>query len=281
MGRKRVKELSASDLWLLLECAYFHDTGMALSNEEIRELWTGNNEFKSFLYTAMENNDFVKKQAALYYKQMNDLLAGRKLSGPKIEFPLDWPVEMEKNITLLTGEFIRKNHPQKARENMERRTGENESRKINNVIGKRLNILVGKVSELHGGEYADIRKKLKYKELGFGTDYLHPQFAAVMLRLGDLLDIDNNRFNVRAIEHFGKLPVLSETHYKKHKALTNFCIEEQQIMAESFSDTEEVCRVTGEWFQWLDSEVNNIICGRNGRGMHQQSVSNWKELEKP
>ena len=67
----------------------------------------------------METNDFDKKQAALYYKQMNDLLAGRKLSGPKIEFPLDWPVEMEKNITLLTGEFIRKNHPQKARENME------------------------------------------------------------------------------------------------------------------------------------------------------------------
>ena len=79
LGRKRVKELSASDLWLLLECAYFHDTGMALSNEEIRELWTGNDEFKSFLYTALETNDFDKKQAALYYKQMNDLLSGRKL----------------------------------------------------------------------------------------------------------------------------------------------------------------------------------------------------------
>lgn len=263
LGRKRVKELSVSDLWLLLECAYFHDTGMALSNEEIRELWTGNKEFKVFLYKAMEANDYDKKQAALYYKQMNELLTGRKLSGAKIEFPLDWPIEMEKHITVLTGEFIRKNHPKKARENMEHKIWENDSNKEKDIIGKRLNILVGKISELHGEDYANIKTKLKYKELGFATDYLHPQFAAVMLRLGDLLDMDNDRFNVRAIEHFGKLPALSEIHYKKHKALTDFCIDERQIMAESFSESEEVCRVTGEWFQWLDSEVNNLICDWN------------------
>lgn len=264
LGRNRVKLLSASDLWLLLECAYFHDIGMALNNEEIREVWKDNQDFKVFLNTSLEANDIDLREAAEYYKHMDNLLHKWEKADKYVhEFPDGWPVDMERNILILTAEFIRKKHPLRAMENMSRRIQKANDNKTEEVIGERLCTLIGKVSELHGGEYGEIHEKLKYQEAGFGTDYLHPQFAAVMLRLGDLLDMDNNRFNIRSIEHFGSLPYLSELHYKKHKALTNFCINERQIMAEAYSDLEEVCQVTSSWFQMLESEVNNLICDWN------------------
>ncbi len=264
LGRNRIKYLSTSDLWLLLECAYFHDIGMAMTHEDMKTLWAADENFQAFVRGAVEANDSEQQIAALRFEQMNNLLQGKKQTDgmedkPKIEFGSGWPSEITRNILLLTCEYIRERHPQRAREKMKERLREKIEDKILNVIDDRLSNLVGMVSELHYKGFDSIAKTLKYQEVGFETEYLHPQFAAAMLRLGDLLDMDNNRFNVRSIDHFGELPSLSKLHYEKHKALTHFNISPNCIMAEAHSDDEKVCRVTEEWFHWLDEEVNDLI----------------------
>lgn len=47
IGKAAVAEkLSVGDLWLLLECAYFHDIGMTLTSAGRRALWRDNDEFR-------------------------------------------------------------------------------------------------------------------------------------------------------------------------------------------------------------------------------------------
>ena len=57
--------------------------------------------------------------------------------------------------------------------------------------------------------------ELPHETNGFGSDYAHPRFAAMLLRLGDLLDVDNGRFNMVAEEMIGGLPATSEAHKGK------------------------------------------------------------------
>lgn len=38
LGIDKIKELSSLDIWLLLEAAYIHDSGMFITREEVEEL---------------------------------------------------------------------------------------------------------------------------------------------------------------------------------------------------------------------------------------------------
>lgn len=263
LGRNRVKLLSTSDLWLLLESAYFHDIGMALSDAEIRNIWTSD-EFRTYLLEALVANDIDAKCAANYYLQMDNILNGRKklsdLDNQKeIEFLAEWPIDLKRNINILTAAYIRGKHPQRSKAFMEEQSDDTTS----HVIKNRMDRLVGLISELHGMDFSDIRKVVVYQDLGFDTEYLHPQFVAAMLRLGDLLDMDNNRFNVRAIKHFGRLPILSQYHYEKHRAICHFSVTPERIEAQAVSNDDHVCQEVSKWFQWLDEEVKNLSCDWN------------------
>ncbi len=113
-----------------------------------------------------------------------------------------------------------------------------------------------------GGDYSDILR-LPPCEKGFGNSRIHPRFVAALLRMGDLLDMDNNRFNVRAIEHFGALPYMSSLHYKKHRDITHISIRPERIEAEAVCTEPEVCVVINSWFTMLSEEIKNLICHWN------------------
>lgn len=71
--------------------------------------------------------------------------------------------------------------------------------------------------------------ELPYETNGFGSDYAHPRFVAMLLRLGDLLDVDNGRFNAAAEEVIGGLPESSVAHKEKHEATKHLLITPEQI----------------------------------------------------
>ena len=271
LGRNRVKKLSCSDLWLLLESAYFHDIGMALSAEERKKILS-DSDFKDFVNSALMGSEIDEKEASTYLKQAENLLNNKEqLHGldtdTKMEFNDSWSMDVAKKANILIASYIRRSHPKRSRLFMESMSNnENDDIKYDkneSIIKERLNNLVAQISELHGKNFKDIYTSTVYQDLGFDTEYLHPQFAAAMLRLGDLLDMDNNRFNVRAIEHFGDLPILSSYHYEKHKAIYHYSISSQQIEALAISDKGNVCHEVSKWFRWLKEEVENLICDWN------------------
>lgn len=266
LGRNRVKMLSCSDLWLLLESAYFHDIGMALTDAERREILS-DDEFKKFVNSVLIGNSIDEREASNYLKQAENRLNGKSqtdgIEGNEgVEFTDCWPADVSKNASILIASYIRKTHPQRSKKFMNSLLVCEDTQKNDSEIKERLNRLVALVSELHGKNFKDIYTVVHH-DLGFDTEYLHPQFAAAMLRLGDLLDLDNNRFNIRAIEHFGDIPILSSYHYEKHKAIYHFSIDEEKIEVSAYSDKDNVCREVGKWFNWLKKEVEDLICDWN------------------
>lgn len=267
LGKQRIMLLSASDLWLMLESAYFHDIGMASTYDEIKEMWESQ-EFRIYLGEVLAGNDIDLEIAANYYVQMDNLLHRREqmerlASEDEIRFLDGWPVEFERKIMILTADYVRRNHAQRSENFMKKMLEKTRNYGKNIILKERMGQLVAKVSGLHGRDYQDIENILPYHALGFDNRHMHPQFIAVMLRIGDLLDMDNNRFSFYELEHFGELPATSGYHYKKHEAIYHFAIDHRQIEASAMSDDYEVCKVISEWFQYLKENVEDLICDWN------------------
>ena len=79
LGDNQIRKLSATDIWMLLFSAYFHDIGMFVSKNDISEL-INNEEFLAFLKKSQtdKNSDvypyailFCIKDNKLYYKKEN------------------------------------------------------------------------------------------------------------------------------------------------------------------------------------------------------------------
>lgn len=263
LGKKRVDLLSAGDLWLLLEAAYSHDAGMAMNYDEVLKLWNEDEEFQEYVWECIEDDFGDLSKAALYYKEADNILRNRsKMENledyEEVYYDRDWPVLSQKYILILVTEYIRRKHTQR----VERLFDEVDSCR-ETVVQPRLYRVAVMVSQMHGKNYNDIFSMLKYRTKGFGSGSIHPQFAAAMLRIGDLLDIDNNRFNLYAIAHFGRLPMASMLHLKKHKAITHISISESEISAEAHTDEYEVGLLTNDWFKMIENEVKTLICNWN------------------
>ena len=100
----------------------------------------------------------------------------------------------------------------------------------------------------------------------------HPRFIAAMIRIGDLLDLDNGRFSNDFESYYqydNFVPELSKIHYLKHEAISHFFINQNNIEIEAHCNgefAEQVARVLMNWINWLDSECrflnkewNNIV----------------------
>ena len=87
------------------------------------------------------------------------------------------------------------------------------------------------------------------------ADYAHPRFLAQMLRMGDLLDADNNRFNASNEIVFGEIPESSRNHWKKHMSARHILIAPDIIEYRADCSKPEVYRETRNFLSWLKTEV--------------------------
>ena len=269
LGKERVDKLSIGDLWLLLESAYSHDMGMNLRYEELVNLWK-RSEFREYI-EAVIHDERPGHDAVAFYKVVDNLLNSRvrfdnlehylerhpEVADQYCNIDESWPVAMERGIQEIVSEFIRQEHAKRLQDSINKLDENSDP-----IVPIRLYKLMVRVCICHGGTYNDILK-LPSCEKGFGNSRIHPRFAAALLRMGDLLDMDNNRFNVRAIEHYGILPYMSSLHYKKHRDITHLAIRPDRIEAEAVCTEADVCVVINNWFSMLSEEIKNLICHWN------------------
>ena len=266
LGKWRIDRLSIGDVWLFLNAAYGHDIGMLIRYREVIDLWRNDSDFAAYLENVMKNPDSDMQEAALFYKQLQNVLHDRKqMDGIEedlykiYELTNDWPVIIRKNVMMLTSDYMRKHHQERSQkffDNLAETLGIN-------IAENRLYQLLGNIVYAHGSNFDYILEKLPKETNGFGNERMHPQFIAILLRLGDLLDLDNNRFDFVALEHFGNLPHLSEVQLKKHLSVTHFLITDTKIeVTEEVTDS-ETCEAVEQWFTYIRDEVKNITSNWN------------------
>lgn len=265
LGEENIQNLSVMDLWMLLHCAYSHDMGMPYSHQEAIDLWNSlsekDSDFSIFIKEAKESEDedlqeAVSKLSAMFRKIGLELTNTEKNMYIQNEYSYDWAVKVSRYVSFLTAEFCRKNHADRT-EHLLVDHGEMEIYTASFTVDNRFYKLVAKCSGLHTEGFDEIFSLPKTEWSKYGK--AHPRFIAVMLRLGDLLDIDNDRFDPIVLKFFGDLPEISKVHLEKHKAITHILLDVNKIEVVAKSDKEDVCRCACEWFKYLNNEVQNLI----------------------
>ena len=248
LGNENINILSPTDLWLLLHVAYLHDFGMVILDTKLYEIWKSA-EFQDFLKEKCESSDEDLKNAAKLVSEFHEEYE---------KYDVSWPLDVKKAVTLLISVYCRSKHAEYSKEyilDVEHVWGIDLGH--NGLIKNRLISLIGDISTIHTKAFSEILS-LHKESNGYKNDYVHPRFVACLLRLGDVLDLDNGRFNTYGEEIFGKMPVESKRHFDKHEATRHILVTTDKIEIEADCKTDAVYRETRKWFDSVENELNNL-----------------------
>ena len=175
----------------------------------------------------------------------------------KNDFETIWPLKIRKYVTEIISDYYRGKHSNLTKEYLNKLDEWNLDLTQNGLINTRLINLIGEISSLHTHDFYDVMK-LDYISNGYNADYIHPRFIVEMIRLGDLLDLDNGRFNEYVEKVVGELPNTSKVHKAKHKATTHILVNPETIELRADCPNDVVYREVRNWVTWLDEEIKNI-----------------------
>ena len=170
-----------------------------------------------------------------------------------------WALEIKNAVVIITAELFRNKHAKLSAEYLKTDTDFKKLAENYHAdqLPNRFVDLLANVAYLHGQSFDEVMSQLYFKADGFKRDYIHPRFIACMVRLGDLLDFDSNRFNLYANASLKEMPEISKVHQLKHASVKHKLVSPTAIEAELDCPDEKVYRVSRSWFDWLEKEVNN------------------------
>lgn len=243
LGSEKIAQLSGSDVWLILEAAYLHDVGMVVSQRQKQQDWSGE-DFRTFVQRESAHNNNAGSDAILTALQSGNLYQ----SGTN-------PVLLLSQIGYILAEFYRRKHPERASEvaRAPKETIGLDSPR-NELIPERLFALLGQICAMHGRDQASVLE-LPHVASGLGRDAIHPRYIACMLRLGDLLDLDDNRFCPVMLSVAGELPAKTHAHIDKHRGVRHLRIDPRRIEVHAVCTTYEGYVESENWFEYLRSEI--------------------------
>lgn len=255
LGEKRVKELSASDCFMLLHTVYIHDIGMVITYED-RENIVKNDKFVDMIREMEDETDPVFQRAIRALQKQDYTYRDEEDKEKQMKRLYADKLDIYYAILHLIATYRRPEHGELSSERLEKWTLESE--KLGSGfsmagIPQRIFLWIAKCAGLHtDGDFSHIMD-LPQEDNGYASDYLHPRFVAVLLQLGDILDMDNDRFHPLTRECVGALPELSQRHYEKHQAIRRLYIKQNQISIEADCNSQEALRLVRKECDMLQS----------------------------
>lgn len=274
LGQERIEELSATDCFVLLHTVYIHDIGMCIMRKDRKEI-IENDAFVELLDELEENGDENVKRAVEILKRTDykatDALDYQSSMKELYRAKLDVYYAMVE----LLADYRRSEHGVKSAERLYQWTMEPEKLGIGfSMAGVPLRIFlaIARCAQMHTSNLFDDIKKLPRKDGGYASDYFHPRFIAVLLMLGDLLDMDNDRFHPMVMEFVEDFPETSKNHYDKHRAIRRLNISPELIEIEADCSNQNALRLVRKECDMLSDILRNAgylwssICPEGFRG---------------
>ena len=238
MGGTAIKNLSASDCFLILHVVYIHDIGMCITSDD-REKMMENSSFVEYLKKC-GSDPVLKKYADILLAECEELMKSlpEKVvdkKARKMEI-LKKRLDVYYALTYLMAEFWRRNHGLESKERLSNwvsNTSELGAGFSTSGIPSRFFYTIAICAGVHTSyDFNDIMA-LSKQDGGYAHDYMHPRFAAVLLQLGDALDLDNNRFHPLMEKFNYNIPETSKIHLGKHKSIRRLRISPSKITIHS------------------------------------------------
>lgn len=242
LGKDTIVQLNCMDLWLILETAYWHDLGMVVTADMILEALE--DDFPNYFRYLLANPSAGSVKYSSFFK-----LHDNKLMFKDAAFS----VEAYNAVRFLFSDYFRGHHAanSQAASNHPREHLSLASPRI--LIPIRLYGIQSEICACHTKHFEDVFI-LPQVENGLSTQYAHPRFVACLLRIGDVLDIDNNRFSDVLQRTIQVLPDNSRIHLEKHRSITHLRIDSKQIEIVAKCPNPQVAKITNDWFRWIEEE---------------------------
>lgn len=259
LGEDEIRRLSPTDCFGILLTVYLHDLGMIITDED-RNAIVGSDTFYYTIEELERSQDQELKEAARILKETDyrfletgspDEIRNhlKRLYGRKLG--------VYNALGLLLGEHQRRMHAQKSAEWLRdwvKDSSQTQSGFAMTGIPLRIFLQLAECARMHNtASFRTLLTVLLDCDNGFASDKYHPRFIAVMLMLGDILDVDNNRFNPFAKKMAGDtFTIRSEIHYKKHAAIRALQITPKKICIQADCETPDELRLLRSEFDWLE-----------------------------
>ena len=198
LKKETFEKFFSIDLWLLLCSAFYHDIGMVAFATDLNKI-LNENDFLTYLTKIQSDESHILNEHSKHFV----------IKDKKICFK-DNVVSLEKieAIKFILAEYIRYAHNKRSEDVLK---NEPSMYLPNNPIPQRLIKLLGRICECHTESFEKVME-LPFSEMGIDYDECHPRYIACLLRLGDLLDLDNNRVSDIVLRTVTKIPTESFFH---------------------------------------------------------------------
>lgn len=243
VGLKNLEKMSAIDLWMILSAAFYHDIGMFVYSEEKVNIF--------------QNKDFVeliKKCQLETSSHLHEYALCFDIKEDKIHYKDD--ILDAKNYDaamFLLAEYVRGKHSERTQESI---CSNMPAKLPGNPIPQRIIEVLGSICYVHTHSFDKVME-LPFCEAGIDHEDCHPRYIACLLRLGDLLDIDNNRFSEVLLQTLPSIPIDTIWHNKKHISVKHLQINETKIEAIAECEDYDIADITNRWFSMIDTEMYN------------------------
>src|ERR1035437_3992190 len=236
-----VLPLSSSECFIVITSAYLHDAGMVVSDKEKGEL-LGSAEWRDWVSDG--------KPGARRY---SDIEAFRRGSQPADAIQRSFLADIQ--IRFLVAEYFRRNQHYRVRDVITQHEAELGRFAFGDPILMRT---ISDVCIAHGLRQYELEDREKYPdEREVEGESVNVRFLAILLRLGDLLDVSSDRAFPLLLNAACPLPPESFAHWSQYKRLTHRFTGPGRIelTAECFNQDEH--RYLQDWCGWLVAEVRN------------------------
>ena len=238
--KNRVEQFSTLHLMLIVCVGLIHDIGMVVSDNEVEKLY---HEFKA------RNPAFIKFSDEKKRTYLQDYV--RKKHGERVAEIIKSPINDAAKIKSL---FY---------------TGDTKSYDLSE--------LVAAICRSHTENCGWIEANLE-QELHYGNHEINPQQIALLLRIGDALDIDDRRAPYMLYQLLNPKGI-SDDEWRKHIPITNYdkiYLKENMytIMFSGKCDEPKIYRKILDYINWIQSDLKDVATlSEKFRNVYRLNVS--------
>lgn len=240
-GKESLQSLSVSNIFAVLTVAYAHDLGMTVFSDDFYEAFNSD-EFLKLIQEIQTDSNNPCYEYANYFEIKNKSLFYR----PDIQLN-------EKSfdaVRFLLASYFRSKHAERSKGDIGNILSQYKSFVKNSVIHQ-----IGQICQAHTFSFDDVLK-IPREENGIYGDSWNPLFIACALRLGDLLDLESDRFSESYWKSLPTKPFDSEYHRQKHEAIKHFVVNESIIEATAECLNYNVYKLLLDEFQMVRNEIS-------------------------
>lgn len=289
-----LKSLNCIELSLLIYSAYLHDIGMSATQEEFYR-WIDSDDYAAFLSANPEWNEVVEKidvTRRVFVKSRNEQAKGDVQEGELAS------TQLRRLQDMLYTDYLRQHHATRGYDYILSRFGMNGTSDNKIRVGE-VNYAeqVAMVCRSHWENSTTLKSEKFRRDLYIGSYPINLQYAAVLLRLADVIDLDPERtpkalmdylmldFASRGVEDnpLDEAALHSAKEWAKHRAIIGIKATPDEIRLEARCSHPAIQRGLRDWCSYIDLERRNcrLVIQDNVREIADKYVLRLTEEVRP